>query len=116
MGKSETKIEGVKAGDILEIEQRSTNERKYRLFRLTANTRRFFPGYKINFILETDIGNITSSVVSAMQGTQTGDPNAGAYISGGLKPWYDKHPEVTVGTKLRFECVEPYKKYKLTVV
>jgi hypothetical protein len=116
MGKYETKIEGVKAGDILEIEQRSTNERKYRLFRLTANTRRFFPGYKIEFILETDIGNITSRVVSAMHDTQTGNPYAGTYISGGLRQWYDKHPEVIVGTKLRFECIEPLKRYKLTVV
>ena len=116
MEKSETKIEGVKAGDILEMEQKSINERKYRLFRLAGSTRRFFPGYKVNFILQTDIGNITSSVVSAAQRPQIGDPHAGNYISGGLKPWYDKHPEVAVGTKLRFECIEPYKKYTLTVV
>ena len=114
--KSETAIEGVKAGDIVEMEQKSINSRNYRLFRLTRSTRRFFPSYKVNFTLQTDIGNITSSVVSAAQSPQIGDPHAGNYISGGLKPWYNKHPEVVVGTMLRFECIEPYKKYTLTVV
>ncbi len=106
----------VKEGDVQELVQRSLNERKYRYFQLTRDSRSFFPGYKVKFILQTDIGDITSCVVSAKEGTKIGDPYAGSYISGGLKPWYNRHPEVIIGTKLRFECLEPYKRYKLTII
>jgi len=109
-------ITEVKAGDILEIEQRAVSERKFAYFHLTKNNRRFFPGYKVDFMLETDIGDIKTRVTSAKAGTQNGDPDAGVNIQGGLKQWYSKHPEVTVGRKVRFECIEPYKKYKLLVV
>jgi hypothetical protein len=113
--RSSKQVGEVKVGDILELTQRSLNERKYRLFRLTRESRWFFPGYKLDFFLETDIGEIKTKVVSSIEGTRTGDPTAGNYISGNLKPWYNKHSEVTIGTRLRFECVEPYKKYRLTI-
>ena len=109
-------IKEVKTGDNLEIEQRSVNERKYGLFRLTRDTRWFFPGYKLDFILETDIGEIRAKVTSAMVGTQIGDPDAGTYLSGGLRQWYRQHPEVIVGKRVSFQCIEPYKKYKLSVL
>jgi hypothetical protein len=106
----------LKIGDVLEIEYKSVNERNYGLLRLNSQSRWFFPGYKIDFILETDIGEIKSRVTSAMAGTVIGAPNAGTYISGGLREWYRKHPEVVGGKKLAFECLEPYKRYKLTVL
>ena len=114
--RSSKQVREVKVGDVLELVQRSLNERKYRLFRLTGDSRWFFPGYKVDFFLETDIGEIKTKVVSSMEGTKIGDPTAGNYISGNLKPWYNRHSEVTVGTKLRFECVEPYKRYRLTII
>jgi hypothetical protein len=106
----------VKTGDSLEVTIRNMTQRKYALFYLPKNHRRFFPGYKVDFVLETDVGDTITRVTSAKAGTPIGDPDAGAYIQGGLKQWYDKHPEVTLGKKVRFECVEPYKKYKLLVV
>jgi len=115
-GKQGTTISEVKSGDILEIGLRAISERKFGLFYLAKNNRRFFPGYKVDFMLETDIGNIKTRVTSAKAETQIGDLDAGAYIQGGLKQWYGKHPEVTVGRKIRFECIEPYKRYKLLVV
>jgi len=106
----------VKVGDSLELEVRSASYRKFAVFYLPKNRRRFFPGYKVGFVLETDIGDIETKVSSAKGGTPVGDSDAGAYIQGGLKPWYAKHPEVTVGRKVRFECIESYRKYRLLMV
>jgi hypothetical protein len=105
----------VKAGDILDMKIKTVSERKYAIIRPPRNRRRFFPGYKVDFMLETDIGDIRTKVTSARLGTPIGDSDAGAYIQGGLKQWFDKHPEVTLGKSVRFECIEPYKKYKLLV-
>lgn len=66
--------------------------------------------------METDIGDIRTRVTSGKAGTQKGDPRAGAYVQGGLKEWYNSHQELKVGSKVRFECIEPHEKYRLTVV
>lgn len=106
----------VKTGDSLEIEIRSITERKFALIYAPRNRRRFFPGYKVDFLLQSDVGNLRTRVTSAKAGTPIGDPDAGVYIQGGLRKWFDKHPEVTIGKKVCFECVEPYKNYRLVVV
>jgi hypothetical protein len=66
---------------------------------------------KNNFSLETDIGDIETHVTSAKSVAQIGDPDAGVIIQGNLKSWYGKHPEANIGTKLRFDCLDPYKRY-----
>lgn len=91
--------------------------RKYGLINLTKQIRGFFPGYKEKFILETDIGEIITRVTSASRpGVQIGDPVEGAYIQGGLKPWYEKHRELKDGDKLIITVIEPKKRYKLNTV
>ncbi len=91
--------------------------RKYGLINLTKQIRGFFPGYKEKFILETDIGEIVTKVTSASRpGVQIGDPVEGAYIQGGLKPWYEKHQELKDGDKLIITVIEPKKRYKLNIV
>jgi len=88
--------------------------KKYGLINLTKQNRGFFPGYKENFILETDVGEITTRVTSASRpGVQIGDPVEGNYIQGGLKPWYEKHQELKDGDKLIITVIEPKKRYKL---
>jgi hypothetical protein len=114
--KAELKLGEVKIGDTLEQEVKTTSPRTYAYFPLPKNRRRFFPGYKVEFILETDIGDIKTRVSGARAGTPIGDPDGGVTVQGGLREWYNKHPELTVGRKVRFECIEPYKKYKLLVV
>jgi hypothetical protein len=83
--------------------------------RESPEVRDFFPGYKISFILETDIGGIKSSVTSAPNGTPIGDPRAGKYIQGNLKPWYEAHPELKEGDVLVIEEIEPKKRYSLSI-
>lgn len=89
--------------------------RKYALIPIPKEYRRFFPGYKVPFILETDIGEIRTKVTSAPRGTEYGDPDAGNYIQGGLKPWYNKHKDLKEGDKLIIEVIEPKKRYRLYV-
>lgn len=114
--KAEPILGEVETGDILELENRTQSPRKYAYFSIPKDHRRFFPGYKVYFILETDIGNIRTRVSGGRAGMQIGDPDGGHYVQGGLKKWYDSHPELTVGRKVRFECIEPYKKYRLIIV
>lgn len=91
--------------------------RKYGLINLTKKIRGFFPGYKEKFKLETDIGEIITKVTSASRlGVQIGDPVEGAYIQGGLKPWYKKHQELKDGDKLIITVVVFRKKYRLDIV
>lgn len=116
VGKLGSDLSEVKIGDSLEVEIRTMSARRFALFYLPKNRRRFFPGYKVGFVLGTDVGDIKTKVTSAEAGTSIGDPDAGHYIQGGLRQWYDKHVEVTLGNKVRFECVEPHRKYKLLVV
>lgn len=89
--------------------------KRYALIPIPKEHRSFFPGYKIPFILKTDIGEITTRVTSAPKGTQEGDPKAGNYIQGGLKPWYKKHKELKEGDKLIIETIESKREYKLSI-
>jgi len=89
--------------------------RKYGLISIAKKHRSFFPGYEEPFTLITDIGEIRTRVVSAPKGTKKGDPEAGTYITAGLKPWYDKHNDLKEGNKLIIEVIEPKKKYRLDV-
>ncbi|MDO8635263.1 MAG: hypothetical protein Q7R34_03325 [Dehalococcoidia bacterium] len=85
---------------------------KWALIPVPKDKRHFFPGYKIPFKLETDIGVLNVKVTSALKPTPVGDPNAGAYITGGLRQWYEKHQELKDGDKVRIELLEPGKRYK----
>jgi len=90
--------------------------RKWALIPVPRGKRRFFPGYKVYFDLETDTQAIRTRVTSAPKGTPVGDPNGGTCIQGGLRPWFNSHSELKPGDKLRFEALEPGKRYRLSVV
>lgn len=87
----------------------------YSLIPLPKELRRLFPGFKVEFELESDVGTIVTKVTSAPKGTEHGDPVAGNYIQGGLKRWYDSHPELRNGATLTISIIEPKKKYSLSV-
>jgi hypothetical protein len=103
---------------VIEIELTSLHSpREWALIPLPRKARRFFPGYKVYFDLETDTQPIRTRVTSAPKGTPVGDPNGGSYIQGGLRPWYNSHSsELKPGDRLRFEALEPGQRYKLSVV
>lgn len=95
--------------------------KKSSLIYFGTENRPFFPGYKVPFQMETDIGNITTRVTSSVGGKKggtqkVGDPKAGMYIQGHMKPWFDAHPELKPGDKLVIEAIEPHKRYKLSIV
>jgi len=87
----------------------------YSLIPLPKELRHLFPGFKIEFELETDVGMIITKVTSAPRGTEHGDPVAGNYIQGGLKRWYDSHPELKNGTAFIISVIESKKKYSLSI-
>ena len=90
--------------------------REYALIPVPKTDRRFLPGYKVSFELETDVGSITTRVTSAPRGAHNGDPEAGAYIQGNLRDWYNAHKELSNGAILQIDAVEPGKRYRLSVV
>jgi len=90
--------------------------RRWALIPIPKGFRGFFPGYKVPFQMDTDAGPFTTHVTSAPKGTPRGDPDKGAYIQGGLRPWYDKHRELRDGARLRIESLEPGRRYKLSIL
>ncbi len=100
----------------IELNDLDTYCRKWALIPVHKDKRHFFPGYKVKFKLGTDIGTLTARVSSAGRGTPVGDPNAGAYFTGRLRQWYEKHLELKDGDKVRIECLKPGEHYKLSIV
>ena len=88
--------------------------RTYAIIPIPKSKRRFFPGYKVYFRLETDIGTVETKVTSAPKGTPVGDSVGGKYIQGNLRHWYEQHPNLKAGDKLRFETIEAGKRYKFS--
>ena len=105
-----------KSVDKMEIVLNNIHSHKtYNLILLPKDYRSLFPGYKVPFYFETDIGTIQSQVTSGPKGTRIGDPEAGSYINGGLQPWYAKHKDLQEGDKLVIEVIEQKKRYRLTL-
>ena len=100
----------------IEVIIRNPSFAKFHLFYIPKGDRMFFPGFKIPFQLETDIGFIQTHVTSAPAGTKVGDPNAGYYIQANLVDWYRKHSHLKIGDKVIFRSIEPMKKYRLDIV
>ena len=103
----------------IEIPIKSLNPMKYHLIPI-RNVRSLFPGYKIPFTFETDIGNIQVHVTSAeSKGVKKGTPNVGRYIKSPrkekLNEWFEKHKELKIGDKFLIDIKKPNKLYKLNV-
>ena len=102
------------AKNAIELEL-TASSRKYVYIPLPRGKRHFFPGYKENFELVTDVETFTAHVTSApTNGIPIGDLNTGGHIRGRFGAWYAKHPELKAGDKLRIEALEPGKRYKLS--
>jgi hypothetical protein len=81
-----------KSGDIVEMEIRSITAVKYHLFNINPQIRPFFPAYKQDFVLQTNVGKIVSRVTSSTKIVKKDEPWAGDRIQGGLKDWFIKKP------------------------
>ncbi|MBC8466705.1 MAG: hypothetical protein H8D55_02590 [Deltaproteobacteria bacterium] len=90
--------------------------RSYSVITFPPEHRRFFPGYKIPFILQTDMGDIETQVASGTSRSEIGDPDEGKYFSKNLKPWVRGHlNEIEEGGLVTIESVEPGQIYRLSV-
>jgi len=87
--------------------------KEYPLIPIPKKHRLLFPGYKVPFILETDIGEIQTHITSAREGVAIGDPEAGTYIRAGIQHWANAHPELSGGDYVRITVIEPGKRYRL---
>jgi hypothetical protein len=102
-------------GNRLELEVSSISWAKFNLVQIPLKFRAFFPGYRIPFTLETDVGEIQTYMSSAPQGTTEGDPAQGKYFQANLKKWYLAHPEAKPGVTVVIEALEPMKRYRLSI-
>jgi hypothetical protein len=102
--------------DTISVAIRISSWIKWTWIEFPKEHRSFFPGFKIPFELETDIDTILVRVVGGHGDSRIGDPGEGYYIQKGLKPWFEAHPELKVGSQLKFEALEPHKRYKLSIV
>lgn len=88
--------------------------RKHNLIPVRKDCRSFFPGYKIDFSVVTDIGELKMYVTSE-SGAQEGDPTAGHYIKGETIRWIRHHSELKPGDRLKFTVIESHKTYRLEI-
>ena len=87
------------------------------LIPIPKRNRRFFPGYKVPFSLETDIGEIKTHVTSAGGNPHVGDLDAGTYIQTRLGEWFRRHEEEIIdGTIFRVRVIEPGKRYSISII
>jgi hypothetical protein len=107
---------GSPPGNSLDITINNATFKNSHLIFIPKDRRRFFPGYKVPFTLETDVGTIQTHVSSAREGTRVGDPDAGVYIQSKLADWYRAHSGIKIGDKVRFVTIEPMKRYRLEIV
>jgi hypothetical protein len=96
--------------NMVEIEL-TYSSRKYVLIPLPKNKNNLFPDFKTPFELKTDIGVLTAHVTSEHNGS-----HVGSQIRAGLGPWFEKHPTLKEGDKVRISIIEPGKKYELSLV
>lgn len=85
---------------------------EYKLINIPKKFRPLFPGYKIPFTLETNIGEIETYITGGYATDKKGDPNAGEYFTKGLSKWFDQN-RVKEGDTVIVEIVEPNKRYRL---
>ena len=85
---------------------------KYKLINIAKKFRPLFPGYKIPFTLETNVGEIETHISGGSASDRKGDTAAGQHLIRGLSKWF-KHNEVKEGDIVVIEVIEPHKRYKL---
>ena len=85
---------------------------KYSYIAVPKRHRNLFPGYKVPFILETNIGEIETYITGGFATDTVGDPNAGSYFAKGMSKWF-KHNDVKGGDKVVIEIIDPKKRYRL---
>ena len=103
-------------GKTLEITLSNPTCLNFHLFFIPKEERMFFPGYKVPFSIETDVGTYETWVSSAPKGTVKGDPKAGVYVQRKLVGWFKAHPELKVGSRIVVETIEPMKRYRLKTI
>lgn len=79
----------------------SASWQEYCLIPIKRSQREFWPNYKIDFNLQTDIGTFTTRVVGAS--AKPGNPEAGSYITKNIRYWFNAHPELRIGSILEAE-------------
>lgn len=88
-------------------------EKEYR------NPSEFFGGYKHEFSLEIDMGSdqelleIQTYPTGASRETKVGAP-AGGMLASGLRPFFEKRPDMAVGDRLHFTRTAP-DRYKMWI-
>lgn len=103
-GGFEDKTEEVR--EVKEIEITQPTFRQYARITFKRSDRSFFPEYKVEFTLKTDVGALKCNVSSGSEGTEIGDLEVGKYITGNIGKFYDAHPELKVGDFLVFNKLD----------
>lgn len=91
-------------------------QKRYGIIRFPSEYRRKLAGYDVDFTLKTDIGILTSHVTSSARDTRSGDPGAGHYICGQLRPWFRRHPELREGQRIRITILRSKEIYSLDII
>jgi len=89
--------------------------RKYGYLPFPMRYRSFFPGYKIPFTFQTDIGDLTTWITGGYVQDIEGDPKVGTYISKNVTKFFRAHPELAVGDILRITKLQD-NSYRMEII
>ncbi|MFZ2455580.1 MAG: hypothetical protein WAX07_03795 [Candidatus Altiarchaeia archaeon] len=85
--------------------------------RFSRKYRSLFPPHSVDFIVETNNGEIITCITGASQREieQKGLDNAGSWFVKGIREWFRKN-HIKTGDKVSIEVIEPKKRYKLEIL
>lgn len=90
--------------DIKTSKTKGPSWESYHLIPIPRRYRLFWPPYKIDFKLQTDVGTIETHVAGAS--SFPGNPMGGYYITKGMSPWFRNHSELRVDSILEATKLE----------
>jgi hypothetical protein len=85
--------------------------------RFSRKYRALFPPHNVDFIVETNAGEIKTCITGASRSEigRVGPDNAGSWFVKGIREWFRKN-QIKTGDKVSIEVLEPGKRYKLEVI
>ena len=85
---------------------------RYRILLFPSERRRFFPAYKSDFILESNLRPRLAHVTGA-ESPNVPIEDRGRYVCGRSREWYDFN-RVRVGDRVRVKQLEWHRRYRIS--
>lgn len=85
--------------------------------RFSRKYRKLFPPHNVDFIVESNAGEINTCITGASRSEieRVGPDNAGSWFVKGIREWFRKN-QIKTGDKVSIDVIEPKKRFRLEVI